>query len=235
MSVRTITIITLLGSLLLIALGACGGDTSGTTPAETLIETTAPSAATETTVRQAPSSTQDTERSEFVSSFRQAHSIDTLVEKTDVAFIGVPTGVTEEIRVQGRNLNDPTELVADQFSVGTLRQYRVERYLSGDGPDLVNVLQYYHTRESRVDGALRISTSASLADYDPPTTGDRYLLFLKTDPLLPNVYGAYYEPSRFSLKNGEVVPDSPWIAAYRDFEPDNEQAVVSKVEAARDN
>lgn len=233
MNVRTITIITVFGALLLIGLAACKGEAPSTAPVETVIETTAPPVSTETTVKQAPTIARDDERSGFVNSFRQAHSIDTLVERTDVVFIGVPTGVTEEIRVQGRNPNDPTELVADQFSVGTLRQYRVERYLSGDGPNLVNVLQYYHTRESRIDGALRISTSASMADYAPPIQGDRYLLFLKTDPMLPDVYGAYYEPSRFSLKNGEVFPDSPWIAAYRAFEPDSEQSVLSKVEAAR--
>ena len=168
----------------------------------------------------------DTRTSECVSSFRQAHSIEALMAETDVVFIGVPTGATEEIWVQGDQ---------DLFGIGTLREYRVERYLDGDGPDLVNVLQYYHTREYRVGGALHRCVNSSATDYAPPVKGERYLLYLKTHPRLPNVFFAFYEPSRFSLKNGSVIPDSPWELATRAFPPDVEQTVLSKIAAVRND
>ena len=163
--------------------------------------------------------------SECVSSFRQAHSIETLMAETDVVFIGIPTGATEEIRVGG----------PDIFGIGTLREYRVERYLDGDGPDLVNVLQYFHTREYHVDGASRSCVRSSATDYAPPVNGERYLLYLKTDPKLPNVFFAFYEPSRFTLKNGSVIPDSPWEPATRLFPPDVEETVLSKIAAVRND
>ena len=163
--------------------------------------------------------------SECVSSFRQAHSIETLMAETDVVFIGIPTGATEEIRVGG----------PDIFGIGTLREYRVERYLDGDGPDLVNVLQYFHTREYHVDGASRSCVRSSATDYAPPVNGERYLLYLKTDPKLPNVFFAFYEPSRFTLKNGSVIPDSPWELATRAFPPDVEETVLSKIAAVRND
>ena len=145
--------------------------------------------------------------------------------ETDVVFIGIPTGATEEIRVGGPEV----------FGIGTLREYRVERYLDGDGPDLVNVLQYYHTREFRVDGAWRRSVNSSATDYAPPVKGERYLLYLKTSSQLPNVFFASYEPSRFSLKNGSVIPDSPWELATRAFPPDVEETVLSKIAAVRND
>ena len=145
--------------------------------------------------------------------------------ETDVVFIGVPTGATEEIRVGGPDL----------FGIGTLREYRVETYLDGDGPDLVNVLQYFHTREYHVDGASRSCVRSSATDYAPPVEGERYLLYLKTDPQLPNVFFAFYEPSRFTLKNGSVIPDSPWEPATRLFPPDVEETVLSKIAAVRND
>ncbi|MFW6174899.1 MAG: hypothetical protein ACOC5K_03895, partial [Chloroflexota bacterium] len=136
-----------------------------------------------------------------------------------------------------RDPNDPAE-PGEGRSYGTVREFEVSRYLKGDGPDSLEVLQYYHTKERYVDGELRRTRFRS--DYDSPETGERYLMFLKTDwelpegtePRLPDVAYAFKQPSRFRLEDGQAIPDSPWHGAGSEFQPEPEEAVLSKVQAS---
>lgn len=63
-----------------------------------------------------------------------------LVSAADVIILGQPTGSKGVVNT-ARNINDISQPDAGIFSIGQVYQVQVERYLKGDGPQSISVIQ----------------------------------------------------------------------------------------------
>lgn len=109
-----------------------------------------------------------------------------LVSAADVIILGQPTGSKGVVNT-ARNINDISQPDAGIFSIGQVYQVQVERYLKGDGPQSILVIQNqgYLSLESLGLTADEVTASdierarQSFAVL-PLTIGRQYIFFLST-------------------------------------------------------
>lgn len=128
-----------------------------------------------------------------------------LVAAADVIILGQPTGSKGVVNT-ARNINDISQPDAGIFSIGQVYQVQVERYLKGDGPQSISVIQNQgiFTLESLGLTADEVTASdieqvRQLFAVLPLTIGRQYIFFLSAADF---AYGELPKEGTFGLSGG---------------------------------
>jgi hypothetical protein len=166
-------------------------------------------------------------------SYITANSISELTKKSTQIVIGQVTKAVGIINM-ARDINDITKADSDVFVIGQVYQFRVDKYIKGEGDQVINIVQregFLGASSSKTE--VDIEKARSLEKYIPIDEKTNYLLFL--EPLLGFSDGKYYvgvaHPWRFNLNNPEsVVPESPWEGASQLFLSQSLDSLIYQIE-----
>ena len=207
----------------------------------TAIPTDTPTTPAPTASIPTPDSTQpETTSSPAASSHVVAGSLDELVEFSTHVVTGRYTNRKTEIHIP--NIGSDGEPDNSIVGIGTVYTIEVERYLKGDGPGEIQVVQIEQFRTQSPGEAARVSDLES-ARF-PFERDGRYLLFLMPMPQgrvssMPDLFLGVAQPYRFKLKDGEARADGPLGDLFRGlhegtdarFPDTSEQSLVDQVQA----
>lgn len=158
------------------------------------------------------------------SNYRAARSIKELVGLSSVIVSG-QFSATKEVINMARDVNDINKPDAHILGIGQVYQFEVTRYLKGNGPKTIFVVQPEGFLVGdqvgiNLDDA-NIKKARALEKYIPARLKNPYVLFLEAlvgFPELKNYYTGAIHPWRFDLSNpDQAVPESPWGGALSAF------------------
>ncbi len=174
-------------------------------------------------------------------SYVSARNLEQLVELSTVIAIGRLEGVEGEINL-ARDADNPSRASDDSYVLGQVYRLRVDRYLKGEGPDTIRVVQAeawdYGGASRRAtssrEAIQRLRQEALDAGYVIPLApGITYLLFLSPLGLVreDDYYAGTPQPWRFVLtEDGRAYPDSPWEPADEVFPPRPAEELLGEIE-----
>jgi len=174
-------------------------------------------------------------------SYVSARNLEQLVELSTVIAIGRLEGTEGEINL-ARNADNRSRASDDSYVLGQVYRLRVERYLKGEGPDTIRVVQAevwdYGGASRRAvssrEAIQRLRHEALDAGYVIPLAPDTtYLLFLRPLGLVreDDYYAGTPQPWRFVLtEDGRAYPDSPWEPADEVFPPRPAEELLGEIE-----
>lgn len=160
-------------------------------------------------------------------------SIDNLVSSAQMIVIGSITP-SEEIVNMARDPQDHTQQDDGLYGVGQVYQLKVESYLYGTGPEVLNVVQ----PEGHID---HVNTSEVLPDQAKnakgngypfiPLASGKYLMFLEHLNGFPEAYvtGSGGHPWRFTLIDNIAAPESAEPEYNKQFKPTKKDDLVKLI------
>jgi hypothetical protein len=174
-------------------------------------------------------------------SYVSARNLEQLVELSTVIAVGRLEGTEGEINL-ARNADNRSRASDDSYVLGQVYRLRVERYLKGEGPDTIRVVQAevwdYGGASRRAvssrEAIQRLRHEALDAGYVIPLAPDTtYLLFLRPLGLVreDDYYAGTPQPWRFVLtEDGRAYPDSPWGPADEVFPARPAEELLGEIE-----
>ena len=137
-------------------------------------------------------------------------------------------------RIQSRDPNSPTGLDPNVASVGNVYDVRIERYLKGDGDATLSLIEFIGMDYAvpGPGGAPGMLTEARDTTQGLlPNKNSRYLLFLREQGEVPDLWMGPAHPYRFLISpSGEVSADGPVGDLDGAFQPASESDFINQVE-----
>lgn len=168
-------------------------------------------------------------------SYHTAGSLDELVAKSTVIVIGQLQSVGEVVNL-ARDPQNTSEPDPQVFSGGQVYLVAVQRYLKGQGPHALKVVQAEGFLPNPPATLTRADREKAKAQdtYIPLREGKTYLFFLRPLGLFPpetDYLTGTAHPSRFVLSaDGYAGPESPWEQAQLVFPPRPTDQLLAQVE-----
>jgi hypothetical protein len=168
--------------------------------------------------------------------FIVAHSMKELVDESTIIVSG-QASARKEIINGARDVNDINKPDPHLLGVGQVYQFEVDKYVKGNGPETIFVVQSEGFLVGDQVGINltddNIAKARSQEKYIPIRLNHPYILFLepvKGFPSLKNYYAGSILPWRFDTSDSQrVIPESPWDGALQAFPPRTASALLDQI------
>lgn len=148
-----------------------------------------------------------------------------IVDRSSAIVIGWPTS-TKGVVNTARDPKDPTRQDPNYFGIGQVYEVQVDRYLKGNGPDLIYVIQNEGLIPSKSKEVTEdeVVQAKKLSNTLPLTIGDQYIMFLSASEFSYDNFskdGLFIgrgHPWRFEVTSSECVqPEDALTVVIRYF------------------
>jgi hypothetical protein len=165
-----------------------------------------------------------------------ARSMKELVDESTIIVSGQASARKEVIN-GARDVNDINKPDPHVLDVGQVYQFEVDKYVKGNGPETIFVVQSEGFLVGDQVGINltddNIAKARSQEKYIPIRLNHPYILFLepvKGFPSLKNYFAGSILPWRFDISNTDlVIPESPWDGALQAFPPRTASALLDQI------
>jgi hypothetical protein len=165
-----------------------------------------------------------------------ARSMKELVDKSTIIVSGQAIA-RKEIINGARDVNDINKPDSHILDVGQVYQFEVDKYLKGNGPKTIFVVQSEGFLVGDQVGINlnddNITKARSQEKFIPIQLNHPYIIFLvlvKGFPSLKNYYAGSILPWRFDISNPDaVIPESPSEGALQAFPPRKDSVLLAQI------